>query len=59
MNPWNALALFLAWMVVACGLGGRYLAGDTNITAAAAVIVALMLTAVIVGVDRADRGSRA
>lgn len=58
MNPWNALALFLAWTVVSCGLCGRYLAGDTNITAAASVIVALMLTAVIAGVDRADRGPR-
>lgn len=54
MNPWNALILFLAWLVVGCGLGGRYLAGDTNITAAAAVVVALMFTAVIVGVDKAD-----
>lgn len=59
MNRWNAMVLFLAWMVVSCGLCGRYLAGDTNITAAAAVVVAVMLTAVIVGVDRADRGSRA
>lgn len=58
MNPWNAMVLFLAWMVVTCGLCGRYLAGDTNITTAAAVVVAVMLTAVIAGADKADRGPR-
>lgn len=55
MNPWNRLYLFHAWLVVACALGGRYLAHDTNIASAALIFVAVLLTATVHGADRAER----
>lgn len=55
MNPFNKAWIFLTWMLVATALGGTYFADDRNIAPVALVLVALLLTAETIGVDRAER----